>query len=119
MNVAIWGASDKPDRYSHKALKMLLEKKHRPFPVHPVLTDIDGQPVYAKLSDITEPMHTVTVYLSAENSRKSSADLMAVQVKRVIFNPGAENPALAAELRASGIEVVEACTLVMLATGQF
>lgn len=119
MNVAVLGASDKTDRYSYKALKMLKDKGHWPFPIHPVLKAVDGQPVYAKLTDITEPVHTVTVYLSAENSNKAAGDLLAGQIKRVIFNPGAENPALAAQLKDKGVEVVEACTLVMLTTGQF
>ena len=49
MNVAVLGASNKPSRYSYKAVKLLAEKGHTPFPVHPFLEDIDGTPVYAKL----------------------------------------------------------------------
>jgi hypothetical protein len=44
---------------------------------------------------------------------------MRLQPKRVIFNPGTENPALMQQLAADGMEVEEACTLVMLHTGQF
>jgi hypothetical protein len=37
----------------------------------------------------------------------------------VIFNPGTENPAFEDFLTEKGIEPIEACTLVMLATGQY
>ena len=45
--------------------------------------------------------------------------MTAAGFRRVIFNPGSENFALAKRLEASGAEVVEACTLVLLATGRF
>jgi predicted CoA-binding protein len=119
MNVAILGASAKPDRYSYKALNSLREKGHRPFPVHPLLPNIEGLPVCKSLKDVPEPVHTVTVYLSATNSDKAAQDLLESGARRVIFNPGAENPALATRLAEKGIETVNACTLVMLATGRF
>lgn len=119
MNVVVLGASDKADRYSYKAVKMLANKGHKPLPIHPALKNIEGLPVYSRIQEITEPIHTVTVYVSAENSNKMSSDLLVSGPKRVIFNPGSENPELAAKLQEKGIEVLEACTLVMLSTGQF
>lgn len=119
MNVVVLGASANSERYSYKALKSLLEKNHRPFPVNPSLAEIEGMPVYKSLKHITESIHTVTVYLSPENSTSTAKDLLESTAKRVIFNPGSENPALAARLTAQGVEVVNGCTLVMLATGRF
>ena len=119
MNVAVIGASHKPNRYSYKAVKLLAEKGHIPFPVHPVIQTIDGIHVYKRLSDIAEPIDTVTVYLSAENSNKVADDILNNGAKRIIFNPGAENSELAMKLKEKGINVIEACTLVMLKTGQF
>jgi hypothetical protein len=46
-------------------------------------------------------------------------DMIALKPKRVIFNPGTENPALFKLLRESGIEVEVGCTLVMLSTNQY
>ncbi|HNU99912.1 MAG: CoA-binding protein [Verrucomicrobia bacterium] len=119
MNVAILGASNKPDRYSYKALRMLREKGHTPFPVHPALSMVDGIPVWSSLRAIPEPIDTVTVYLSARNQEAIANDLLDGGMRRVIFNPGAENPELAERLRQHGKEVLEACTLVLLSTGQF
>jgi len=119
VNVVVMGASNKPHRYSYKTVKLLEEEGHAPFPVHPFIQDIDGFRVYAKLSDILEPIDTITLYLSAANSEKVAADILSAGARRVIFNPGAENPDLMSRLRQKGIESVEACTLVMLKTGQF
>ena len=119
MNVAVLGASNKSDRYSYKAVKMLSEKGHVPFPVHPGLDDIEGVPVYKSLQEIPEPLDTITVYLSAVNSDRIAESILESRARRVIFNPGAENPGLGARIRAEGVEVMEACTLVLLSTGQF
>lgn len=119
MNVAVIGASKNPERYSHKAVKLLLEKGHRPFPVHPGLNEVAGCRVFKSLRDINEAVHTATVYLSAKNQGDLGADISAAGIQRVIFNPGAENSSLAVELKTAGVVVVEACTLVMLHTGQF
>jgi len=71
------------------------------------------------LQEIPEPIDTITVYLSAANSDRIAESILENRARRVIFNPGAENPALGVRLRAEGVEVIEACTLVLLSTGQF
>ena len=119
MNVAVLGASDKPDRYSYKAVQMLLEKGHTPFPIHPRLDQVQGLRVYRRLGDVPEPVDTITVYLSARNSEPVADEILDSGARRVIFPPGAESPALAKRLVEKGIEAVDACPLVMLRTGQF
>ncbi len=119
MNVAVLGASNKPERYSYKAVRLLREKGHRPYPVHPALAEVDGLPVFRSLSAIPEPIDTITVYLSARNQEPIEDELVASGARRVIFNPGAENPPIAERLRECGKEVVHACTLVLLNTGEF
>jgi hypothetical protein len=119
MNVAVVGASNNPDRYSHQAVLLLLGKGHSPYPVHPSLDTVAGFAVYKTVSEIPTGVDTVTVYLGARNQGTLGEDILKSGVKRVIFNPGAENPALEMRLREAGVEVVEACTLVLLRTGQF
>lgn len=119
MNVAILGASNKPDRYSYQAFMLLREKGHTPFPVNPALSELDGVAVFSTLAKITEPLDTITVYLSQKNQKTVEKDILACSPRRVIFNPGAENPGLAEQLRGLGIETIEACTIVMLKTDQF
>ncbi len=119
MNVAVLGASNKPDRYSYKAVRLLRQKGHTPYPVHPALAEVDGLPVFPSLSAITVPLDTITVYVSPQNQQAIAGQLLNSAARRVIFNPGTENPALAEQLRKRGKEVLEACTLVLLTTGQF
>jgi len=119
MNVAVLGASNKPDRYSYKAVMLLRKKGHAPYPVHPLLKEIEGLPVYASLRAIPDPIDTITVYLSARNQQTVAEDILRSGARRVIFNPGAENRELAARLQQQGVESLEACTLVLLTTGQF
>ncbi len=117
--VAVLGASAKPERYSNKAVKLLVKKGYTVFPVHPSLSEIDGIPVYRSLTDVQSSLDTVAVYVSPELSNHMRDEILQAKPRRVIFNPGAENPILARELQQAGIEVVNACTLVMLTTGQF
>lgn len=119
MNVAVIGASKNPERYSHKAVLLLEKKGHLPFPVHPGLDEVAGFRVAKTLEDIAEAIDTVTIYLSAKNQGNLGDSILSIKAKRVIFNPGAENPELEERLRKAGVEVLEACTLVMLNTGQF
>ena len=119
MNVAVLGASRKPERYSYRAVKALLKNGHAPFPVHPGIEDIDGLPVFRRLDEVPAAIDTITVYVSARRSDGMADSIVESGARRVIFNPGAENPELALRLAAQGVDVVEACTLVLLATGQF
>ena len=117
--VVIIGASDNPERYSHKALLLLRQHGHEVVPVHPKLSEIEGVPVVADLSAILGPVDTVTLYVGPTISLTLKDKLIALKPRRVIFNPGTENAPLQATLTSAGIACEEACTLVLLHTGQF
>ena len=117
--MAILGASNKSERYSFLALRKLREHGHNAIPIHPLLEEIDGVPVIADLDKITEPIDTLTVYVGKNISDKQREKIIKLNPKRVIFNPGAENPDLERDLNGHGIYVQNACTLVLLGTGQF
>ncbi len=117
-NVAVLGASDKPDRYSYKAFKMLLENKHMVSLVSPRLKEVEGHKVVSSLKELTN-IDTLTLYVNKSISSSLSEEIIELKPKRVIFNPGSENEELSIELNKKGIETEEACTLVLLRTGQF
>lgn len=119
LSVAVVGASPKADRYSNRAMQMLENYGHTPIPVAPAHSEILGRTVYRSLTDIAGPIHTVALYVGSERQTDIVADILRVKPVRVIFNPGTENPAAYDQLRTAGIEPLEACTLVMLSTGQF
>jgi len=119
--VVVLGASDNPERFSNKAVRLLLEHGHDVIPVHPALKNIEDLPVAAELGGIPreEKVDTLTVYVSSSISSKLAESILTLKPGRVIFNPGAENQELLEQLESKGIAVEEACTLVLLRTGQF
>ncbi len=117
--VAVVGASPKASRYSNRAVRMLQAHGHTPLPVSLAAREVEGLPGYRSIRDVGGAIDTVTIYVSPERQAAIVEDLLAVKPRRVIFNPGAENPEAYPVLTEQGIEVVEACTLVLLSTGQF
>jgi len=117
--VVVVGASPKPERYSNRAVALLLEHSHDVIPVNPNAGVIHGLPVVKDLAAIDGHVDTVTLYVSEAVSSLLEDALVKLGPDRVIFNPGAENPALQQALKAKGIATLEACTLVLLKTNQF
>ncbi len=117
--VAVLGASIKPERYANKAIRLLKDHRYQVIPIHPRYTEIEELPVAKSLSDLTRPIHTLTVYVGPERSRILADDIVALKPERVILNPGTESEYLEAKLREASIPFIKACTLVMLHSGQF
>ncbi len=111
------GASDNPARYSYLAITMLREKGH------PVIAigNRKGQVRDVSFSKERpkETVDTVTLYLNSTNQKEYYDYLLSLQPHRIIFNPGAENPELKRIAEEKGIRCLEACTLVLLSTGQY
>lgn len=116
--VVILGASDNPERYSYKALKMLQEYDHEVILVSPRLESIDGQQVYSSMKNLKD-IDTLTMYVNPKISTQMKDEILEISPSRVIFNPGTENPELMKDLEAKGVSVEAACTLVLLSTDQF
>ena len=119
MRTVILGASPKPERYAYKALQLLAKHRHETVLVNPAYQQIDGQPCLPTLTAVAGPVDTLTVYLDPSRSEVLVAEIIQLSPRRVIFNPGSESTSLAKQLAAKGIDVVEACTLVLLQTGQY
>ena len=117
--VVVLGASDKPDRYSNMALKQLKEHGYQVIPVHPSLKQIGGVDVVNALSQIDQPVHTITVYLGPSKVDAITEEIVGLKHSRIILNPGTENPELEERLNQEKIPFVKGCTLLMLSTGQF
>lgn len=119
LTTAILGASDKPERYSYKAMIMLKTHGHDSYLIHPTLIKINNQKVYKNLDEIKGSIDTITLYIKPELQKTVEKMLIASKARRVIFNPGTENQDLEDKLKASGKVVLRACTLVLLTTDQY
>ncbi len=114
----VLGASLKEVRYSNKAIKKLKEKDHEVI----ALGLREGMVEDVKINREKYPykhIDTVTLYLGEKNQKEYEDYIIALNPKRIIFNPGAENPVLMSRAAKKGIETINACTLVMLSTGQY
>lgn len=118
-HVVVLGASNKPLRYSNQAVRLLLEKGYRVTPVHPRIETIEGLPVAPGLHAVQRPVDTLTLYLGPQRLKPLIDEVIRLNPKRVIFNPGAESEVLKLRLEQTGIRWLEACTLVMLRIGTF
>ena len=114
----VLGASAKPDRYSNRAIRHLLAYGHAVVALGKSGDDVAGV-VIQKAWPEAMVIDTITIYLNRSNQTAWEDRIIANEPRRVIFNPGAENPELADRLRAAGAVVENACTLVMLATHQY
>ncbi|WP_128548407.1 CoA-binding protein [Larkinella soli] len=112
------GASENPDRYSNKAANRLLQQGHEIELLGLRQGAIRGNPIQTGQPELKD-IDTITLYLSPRNQVVHYEYIKKLKPRRVIFNPGTENPAFERELRQQGIEPIEACTLVMLAIGQY
>jgi predicted CoA-binding protein len=79
---------------------------------------VEGVPV-SKEKNPVEGIDTVTLYLNPRNQQEYYDFILSLKPKRIIFNPGTENEELEKLAEKNGIQPVEACTLVMLGTGQY
>ena len=118
-NVAVIGASPLEDRYANKAMRLLSANGHNPIPVAPKHETIEGKQVYQSLADVPGKIDTVTMYVGPARQEEIIRDIIQASPQRVIFNPDTENPPAYAKLKAAGIQVTEACTLVLLKTNQY
>ena len=112
------GASDNPQRYSYLAMNRLRSKGHpvvaigrKAVSVGDINIDTEKKPFPG--------VDTVTLYLNPGLQAEYYDYILSLHPKRIIFNPGAENEELANLALANGIQPLEACTLVLLSTGQY
>ncbi len=114
----VLGASDNPERYSNLAIKRLRSHGHPVIGIGKRKAMVEDVPVQTETSS-TKDIDTVTLYLNPNNQKAYYDYILSLNPKRVIFNPGAENPELEKLLKDGGINVQAACTLVLLSTGQY
>lgn len=114
----ILGASAKPDRYANIAARRLLGQGYPIVQLALREGEAAGQPILAGQPELDD-IHTVTLYLGPQHQPPYYDYLLGLRPKRVIFNPGTENTTLEALLTEAGIEWLHACTLTMLAIGEY
>lgn len=112
------GASTNPDRYSYMAIKSLVVNKFRVYGVGLRAGKAHGVTISRPFPKISH-IHTITMYVGKRNQPFYYDYILSLKPERVIFNPGSENEEFELMLTEKGVEVIHACTLVMLAQGSY
>lgn len=118
IHTLVFGASLKAHRISNQVIYKLRAKEHHVSAVglrSGMVDDIEILTGHPKIENV----HTISMYMNESRQQEHMEYLLALKPKRIIFNPGAENLELYTLAKAEGIEVTNACTLVMLLTGEF
>lgn len=112
------GASENPERYSHKAILALQKHEHDVVALAKRTGQVNGVQIQTHFP-VEEELNTVTLYVGAKHQPHYYKHIIDLKPKRVIFNPGTENTEFATLLTENGIEAEEACTLVLLSIGNY
>lgn len=111
----VLGASENPERYANMAMRLLQEFGHEVLAVGNKTGQVNGIPIVTGQPHFSG-LDTLTLYLGPRNQVPLYDYIVSLHPKRVIFNPGTENPELQNLLDQNGIAWEEACTLVLLRT---
>ena len=114
----VLGASDNPSRYSYLAIQRLRSHGHPVVAIGRRNTKVADVNITKDKEPIPE-IDTVTLYLNPSRQQEYYDYILSLNPKRIIFNPGTENDDLARMAKEKNIGTIEACTLVLLSTGQY
>ena len=116
----IIGATENRSRYAYLAAEMLQEYNEEFVPVSIKRGNVLGKEILdLRTQPVIEEVDTITLYINPRNQKEWYNYFFKLKPKRVIFNPGTENQELETSLEEKGIKAVEACTLVLLKSGQY
>lgn len=114
----VLGASSKPERAAFRAISRLVEKGHSVLAIGQNAGEVAGVKIQTKAIPLKN-VDTISLYLSAARQRDYYNYIVEANPKRVIFNPGSENPEFSQLLELNNIKSEQSCTLALLATNQF
>ncbi len=112
------GASENPARYSNKAIHKLRFFEHPVVALGAKAGKVEDVIIETEHKDFKD-IDTVSIYLNVQNQKSLEDYILSLKPKRIIFNPGAENPEFKSRAEKLNIECEEACTLVMLTVGGY
>ncbi|MBC7886159.1 MAG: CoA-binding protein [Saprospiraceae bacterium] len=118
MNTLVLGASENRSRYSNIAIRLLKENGYNVL----AIGARKGKVMDVEIKTIAENflnVDTITLYLNPENQKKYYQYMLSLKPRRIIFNPGTENPELNLMAVSKGIQTENACTLVLLNLHQY
>lgn len=114
----ILGATPNISRYAYLAAERLVARGYPIVPVGIKQGEVFGREILNGTPDVGD-IDTVTMYVGPQHQPAYYDWLIGLEPRRIIFNPGTENPELMKLARRAGIETMAACTLVLLASSSY
>ncbi|QDV07012.1 hypothetical protein Poly30_25310 [Planctomycetes bacterium Poly30] len=113
---AVAGASTNREKYGNKVLRCYLQHDRRVFPLNPRATEIEGEPCYASLADVPEPIHGLSIITPPKITLEVVQEALKAGIRHLWMQPGAENPEAIKLAEAAGASVIHGgpCLLVVL-----
>ena len=120
MKSVIVGSVPKPYRYAYRAAEMMKSRDFDYVPLGIQEGDVLGEQIL-NLHDKPriKNVDTLTLYINPSRQKEWYDYMLSLKPNRIIFNPGTENQEFKSLAENQGIVCVEACTLVMLSTGDY
>lgn len=113
------GASENPARYSNMAIKSLVKHGQEVIAIGKKKGRVANIDILTTVPSVIKNLDTITLYINPLHQKEYYSYILSLKPKRIIFNPGTENEELSALASQNNIHAQEACTLVLLNTGQF
>lgn len=118
MKTLVVGVSPGKNRYANRAVEQLLAAGHEVVAVGLRGGDTHGVAILTGAPPL-DGIDTVTLYVNPHRQGAMADYLLSLTPRRIIFNPGTENPEFRRRAEAAGVEAVVGCTLVLLSLGQY
>jgi uncharacterized protein len=108
--IAVVGHSDRPYRTSYQIAAYLRRVGYKVYPVNPEISNVDGEPCYASLADVPEPIDIVNVFRRSEFLADVVEQAASVKAKAVWAQLGVQSEAAATAAEAAHLPLVmDAC----------
>lgn len=111
--VAILGASADRAKFGNKAVRAFHRQGWRVFPVNPKAAEIEGLPAYASIRDVPGRLDMVSVYLPPGVLLPLLPEIAAEGCDELWLNPGTDSEEVQAEAARLGLNVIQACSIVV------
>jgi len=114
----IIGATTKPEKAAFKAIEMLVAKGHSVLALGQNSGEVAGIKINTKAIPVKN-IDTISLYINPSRQRDYYNYIVETKPKRVLFNPGTENPEFYQLLELNNIKFEAACTLVLLTLNKY
>jgi predicted CoA-binding protein len=105
--IAVVGASNDPEKYSHEVASYLMEQGYRIIPVNPSEEEVLGERAYDTVDQIPEQVDVVDVFLPPEKTPEIAEDAVQAGAKALWLQEGIENEQTRQIAEEGGLAYVE------------